>query len=81
MSESPTMRCEDALRLLASYLDRELRDDERTEVEHHLATCRSCYSRAEFERRLKRELGALRDADVPATLAARIHQLLDERAR
>ena len=81
MTDPSTMRCEDALRLLAMYLDRELETGEHAAVEHHLATCRSCFSRAEFERRLKSELAALRDTDVPATLAERIRRLADSPAR
>lgn len=55
--------CEEALRRLAEYLDRELAGAPAAEVEHHLERCRSCYSRAEFERALRsrlRELGAAR---------------------
>jgi anti-sigma factor (TIGR02949 family) len=77
MSESTKMQCDDALRLLAQYLDRELSDGEHAEVERHLRTCRSCFSRAEFERRLKGELAALSAADVPTTLQDRIRVLLD----
>ncbi len=77
MSESPNMQCDDALRLLAQYLDRELSDGEHAEVERHLRTCRSCFSRAEFERRLKGELAALTAADVPTALEDRIRVLLD----
>ena len=77
MSESANMRCEDALRLLAQYLDRELSDGEHTEVERHLHTCRSCFSRAEFERRLKGELAALSAAAVPTALQDRVRALLD----
>ena len=77
MSESTNMQCDDALRLLAQYLDRELSDGEHAEVERHLRTCRSCFSRAEFERRLKGELAALSAADVPTALHDRIRVLLD----
>jgi anti-sigma factor (TIGR02949 family) len=77
MSESTNMQCEDALRLLAQYLDRELSDGEHADVEQHLRTCRSCFSRAEFERRLKGELAALSTADVPTALHDRIRALLD----
>jgi anti-sigma factor (TIGR02949 family) len=77
MSESTNMQCDDALRLLAQYLDRELTDGEHAEVERHLRTCRSCFSRAEFERRLKGELAALTAADVPTALQDRIRVLLD----
>ncbi|MFL5620748.1 MAG: anti-sigma factor family protein [Gemmatimonadaceae bacterium] len=76
MPDRTVLTCEDALRLIAQYLDRELGDGDRADLEQHLATCRSCYSRAEFERRLKEELTRLGVSDVPTTLHSRIHTLL-----
>lgn len=66
------MRCEEALRLLAQFLDRELDDHDDAAVEEHLATCRACFSRAEFERRLRTQLAALRAVEVPQSLDRRI---------
>lgn len=77
MSDHTILRCEDALRLLAQYIDRELNDHDHTEVERHLHTCRSCFSRAEFERRLKGELAGLGAAEVPSALEQRIRALLE----
>lgn len=71
-----TMRCEEALRLLATYLDGELGRVEREELEDHLDTCRSCWSRAEFERRLKGRLGELRRGDVAPGFERRIRTLI-----
>lgn len=68
--------CEDALRFLALYLDRELDGSLETEIEHHLSTCLSCYSRAEFERRLKAQVATLREEPVSAVLAERVRLLL-----
>lgn len=48
--------CEEAVRQLAAYLDRELDGSTIEEMERHLETCQSCYSRAEFERRLKERI-------------------------
>lgn len=68
--------CEDALRLLAGYLDGELGLTEQESVEQHLNLCRSCWSRAEFERRLKAQLLALREAVVPGPFEQRIRELI-----
>jgi len=59
MTDPNEMTCEEALRLLAAFLDREVSAEEHREVEAHLHRCRSCYSRAEFERRLKASLAGL----------------------
>jgi len=76
MSEPMMITCEDAMRHLAELLDGELSPDRRHEVDGHLAHCRSCFSRAEFERRLKTELGKLRQEPVPPTFEDRIRVLL-----
>ncbi|MGH7528085.1 MAG: anti-sigma factor family protein [Gemmatimonadales bacterium] len=73
---NPTIDCEEALRLLAVYLDGELHGTEHEGVERHLKACRSCYSRAEFERRLKAELGRLGREDVRPAFEQRIRQLI-----
>jgi predicted anti-sigma-YlaC factor YlaD len=72
-----TIDCEQALRLLAVHLDGELAAAQQHEVEQHLERCRSCYSRAEFERRLKSQLGQLRRGGVEPALQTRIQGLLD----
>jgi anti-sigma factor (TIGR02949 family) len=67
--------CEEALRRLAEFLDRELADAAATEVEQHLETCRSCFSRAEFERHLKVRLSELREDAVDPDFESRICDL------
>jgi anti-sigma factor RsiW len=76
MSESRIITCEEALRLLAEHLDGELDGTRRTEVEAHLSRCRSCYSRAEFEQRLKSRLGALRQQAVESAFEERVRTLI-----
>lgn len=73
--ERRTIDCEEALRRLAEYLDRELEELPKAEVEQHLETCRSCYSRAEFERVLKSRLRELRQEPVDPVFADRIRSL------
>lgn len=76
MSGDWDIGCEEALKHLLELIDGELSDSERDDVERHLRTCRSCFSRMEFERRLKQRLSALPADDVPATLRRRVHDLL-----
>ena len=68
--------CEEALRLLAMYLDRELETPAHAQVEQHLATCRSCYSRAEFEGRLRSKMAELGREPVPDELGERVLTLI-----
>jgi predicted anti-sigma-YlaC factor YlaD len=76
MTTAEIRSCEDALRLLAAHLDRELSTVAHAQVEQHLARCRSCYSRAEFESRLKASLAELGRAPVEPALAGRIRDLI-----
>jgi anti-sigma factor RsiW len=76
MSERRVITCEEALRLLAEHLDGELDGPRRDEVEAHLSRCRSCYSRAEFEQRLKSRLGALRQQAVEPAFEERVRMLI-----
>ena len=76
MSGENPMTCEEALRLLAVFLDGELHGEPHHAVERHLEVCRSCYSRAEFERRLKAEIGRLRREEVSSGFEARIRSIL-----
>ena len=68
--------CEQALRKLFDFIDHELDDDERDAVQRHLSTCRSCYSRANFERRLKDKLHELRHDEPGPDAEERIRRLL-----
>lgn len=76
MSTTEIRSCEDALRLLAAHIDRELEPPTRTQMERHLETCRSCYSRAEFEKRLKESVAELGREPVRPELADRVQTLI-----
>jgi anti-sigma factor (TIGR02949 family) len=76
MSETDDVGCEQALKRLLEFIDRELSESDHDSVERHLRTCRSCYSRMEFERRLKQRLSALSADDVPVESRDRIRALI-----
>jgi anti-sigma factor (TIGR02949 family) len=78
MSERDNIGCEEALKRLAEFIDCELSDSEQDTVERHLRTCRSCYSRMEFESRLKQRLSALSGDDAPTKSRDRIRKLIQE---
>ncbi len=69
--------CEQALKQILEYVDHELEDGNQAAMEHHLHTCQSCFSRMEFERRLKDKVGALREEKVSSNVTNRIKGLLD----
>jgi mycothiol system anti-sigma-R factor len=74
----PPNRCEDVLKHLVAYLDREIDAEAAAEIEHHLQECRGCFSRAEFERKLKAQVRASGAAAAPARLRARIKEIVEK---
>ena len=70
--------CEEALRQLLTFLDGELSAGEQERVDEHLRRCRSCWTRAEFERRLKRQLADLGPAPVRPQLMSRVRSLMSK---
>jgi anti-sigma factor (TIGR02949 family) len=78
MTTNEIRSCEDALRLLALHLDRELDAATHEQIDRHLETCRACYSRAEFEARLKSRLTELGHEPVHPGLVDRVHTLISK---
>jgi anti-sigma factor (TIGR02949 family) len=76
MTDREIRSCEQALRFLAAHLDGELDDATGDEIQRHLARCRSCYSRAEFEKRLKQHVATLGTAPVRSQLAERVRAIV-----
>jgi len=76
MSEPDAINCEEALRRLLAFIDRELSGHDFESMERHLLRCRSCFSRMEFESRLKQQLSALASEDVPPFSRDRIRELM-----
>lgn len=77
MNPIDVTNCEEALKVLAEHLDHELDERRDAELHAHLESCRSCYSRAEFEGQLKARIRALGHQRVPASLTSRIDNLLN----
>ncbi|MEX1137784.1 MAG: zf-HC2 domain-containing protein [Bacteroidota bacterium] len=70
--------CEQAIKLMFSYIDDELRGKPRAEMEQHLQTCRHCFDRVEFERLLKSRLRGLNAGGSSESLRRRINALLEQ---
>lgn len=69
--------CLETVRRLDDYLDRELSEPERHEVERHLETCDRCLQRFRFEAAVIDDLRTkLRRVTVPSTLESRLRDLL-----
>jgi anti-sigma factor (TIGR02949 family) len=76
MSETHDIGCEQALKRLVEFVDRELSESQLDSVEQHLRVCRDCCSRMEFESRLKERLSTLSSDDAPSTTRERVRDLI-----
>lgn len=74
---SNKLRCEDVIEQLYAYLDQEVGDSAKSDIDHHLAQCRECYSRAEFEKRLRDRVSEAATAEAPDQLRERIKALMN----
>jgi anti-sigma factor (TIGR02949 family) len=70
------MSCEEVLKHLIVYLDREIDAHVAAEIEWHLKECRGCFSRAEFEGKLKSYLRDAGSISAPGRLRARIKEII-----
>jgi anti-sigma factor (TIGR02949 family) len=72
------IECEQAIKQLLVYLDNELNNHDHKVLEKHLHTCRSCYSRMEFEKKLKSTVSdAKEEAKASDNLRSRIKNISD----
>lgn len=77
MSHLDRYTCEEMLRRLDGYVDRELSPAEMERARRHLETCAACAAEFGFQARMLAELRAkLRRIDVPGDLLARIAERL-----
>jgi len=70
--------CDEAIRMVLEYLDNELGRHDHTALEQHIHKCRSCFTRVEFEKRLKGMVGAVPEEKASENLVARIRKLSEK---
>lgn len=69
--------CQDAVRRLWEYVEREANEAERAALEEHLALCLRCCGEAAFTAELRAFLAGHARAEVPADVQARLSGLID----
>jgi anti-sigma factor (TIGR02949 family) len=80
MSAVDRYTCEEVVRRLNDYLDRELSPAEMVLIKEHLDTCAQCASAHAFEASVLHELKTkLRRIDVPQGLMEKIAAILSNR--
>lgn len=74
--------CEEALRRLEDFLDRELSPEEMARVQRHLDTCAACTSQFQFERDVLAGLKEkVRRLSLPPELQEKITRRIDAERR
>lgn len=68
--------CEEALKQLYQFLDRDLSKVKDSEMKHHLSKCRSCFSKAAFEQKIKDRLQEVGRASAGESFEKRINKIL-----
>lgn len=78
-SHTPDIGCLAALEAFYAYIDGELDDPASiADFEHHMAHCRSCFSRAEIERALTGHMRKVGKSSAPEALRSRLRKLMDK---
>jgi len=73
MEKTPkNLECDEAIRMVLEYLDNELEQPNHDALEAHIHKCRSCYTRVEFEKRLKGLVRETPPETAPEDLKQRI---------
>ncbi len=67
--------CDEAIRMLFEYLDDELADQDHEAMEAHLHECRACFSRMEFDKRLKGMIKGKEIESAPDALRNRVKKI------
>ena len=70
------IECEEAIRMMLEYLDDELHQHNHDSMDTHLESCKSCYSRMEFEKRLNGMIGDVKPKSAPDALNNRIKKII-----
>lgn len=72
------IECDEAIQMVLEYLDNELANHDHDALESHIDKCRSCYTRVEFEKRLKGMVSEKEEPAVPENLKERLKKLTDQ---
>jgi anti-sigma factor (TIGR02949 family) len=75
--EIEKIECEKSIKILLEYLDNELDEHNHEVMDHHLHTCRSCYSRMEFEQQLKHKIKGEEPKKASGDFKNRIRNITD----
>lgn len=73
-----TLTCEEVIEQLFVYLDQEMDKQTSAEIDRHLERCRDCYTRAEFEKKLRQKVIDSVNVQAPESLQKRLRGLMSQ---
>lgn len=73
---SDQIGCEEVVEKLLEFLDRELDGEVEREIARHMEICRACFTRAEFERRLRARITEAGEDKAPDSLRRRFRAMM-----
>ncbi len=68
--------CSEAVEQLWHYIEHELAQEQRADIEEHLAFCRRCCGELEFAQELRRFLGDAARPELPQDVEGRLTSFL-----
>lgn len=71
--------CQTVRPLIGAYLDEELTQAERRQVERHLTMCKDCHEELETEKKVREVLQILPEVEPPLNLRARIYASIERK--
>ena len=75
--EANEIDCLEAFDHLYAYLNNEITNPaELSSIEHHLSHCKSCFSRAEMERKLNQRMKESGKSELPEAVPDRLRNVL-----
>ena len=71
-----SITCIEAMSKLQAFLDNEVGAPTEDDIDHHLDNCRECFSRAEFEKTLRKKVAQLSVTKTPEDVQQRLASLI-----
>lgn len=72
------LTCSEVMVRLYAYLDSEVDDLTELDIEEHLDECRECFSRADFEKRLRARVAKSGETKAPSDVQQRLRKLIQQ---
>ena len=72
-----TSGCDKILEAIWEYIDDEMDHTSMAEIKQHLDLCRSCYTRMEFEKKLRDHMKTNTEKTCPDRLRKKIQEIID----